>query len=110
MTFYGATKEVTGSCTLIETRHSRVLVDCGMFQGSREAYDKNIEAFPFDPTTIDAVIVTHAHIDHIGRLPRLMNLGFSGRIFATHPTRLLARLMWRDAAKVMKEEARRKFS
>ncbi|HTK03979.1 MAG TPA: MBL fold metallo-hydrolase, partial [Candidatus Eisenbacteria bacterium] len=107
ITFHGAAREVTGSCTLVETPTTRVLVDCGLFQGNGNAYDRNMAPFPFEPSTIDAVILTHAHIDHIGRFPKLVKQGFSGRVFATHPTRLLARLMWQDAAHVMKDEARR---
>jgi metallo-beta-lactamase family protein len=107
LTFHGAAKEVTGSCTLIETPTTRVLVDCGLFQSNGNSYERNLAPFPFDPSTIDAVILTHAHIDHIGRVPKLVKAGFKGRIFATHPTRLLARLMWRDAAQVMKDEMRR---
>lgn len=107
LTFHGAAGEVTGSCTLIETGDTRILVDCGMFQGSREAADKNADRFPFDPKSIDAVVLTHAHIDHVGRVPKLIREGFDGNVFASHPTRLFARLMWKDAARVMKYEARR---
>jgi metallo-beta-lactamase family protein len=107
LSFHGAAGEVTGSCTLVETPSTRVLVDCGLFQGNGEAHTKNEAPFAFDPSTIDAVILTHAHIDHIGRLPKLVKEGFKGRVFATHPTRLLAKLMWQDAARVMKDEARR---
>ena len=107
ITFCGAAGEVTGSCTLIETPNTRVLVDCGLFQGNGSARERNLAPFPFDPKTIDALIMTHAHIDHIGRLPKLVKEGFKGRVFATQPTRLLAKLMWRDAAQVMKDDARR---
>lgn len=107
LTFCGAAGEVTGSCTLVETPSTRVLIDCGLFQGNGNSYERNLASFPFDPSTVDALIVTHAHIDHIGRLPKLVKEGFKGRVFATNPTRLLAKLMWRDAAQVMKDEARR---
>lgn len=106
LSFHGAAGEVTGSCTLIETPSTRVLVDCGLFQGNGSAHERNLAPFSFDPSSIDAVILTHAHIDHIGRLPKLVKAGFKGRVFATHPTRLLAKLMWRDTAQVMKDEAR----
>src|SRR3989338_6101087 len=102
MTFLGAAGEVTGSMTLVDTGKTRVLVDCGMIQGNGN-HLRNFEPFPFDAASIDAVIVTHAHIDHI---PKLVKEGFDGRIFCTHPTRLLAKLMWQDAAQVMKDEAR----
>jgi metallo-beta-lactamase family protein len=107
ITFHGAAREVTGSCSLIETPTTRVLVDCGLIQGSGNSFDRNRAPFPFDPSSIDAVILTHAHIDHTGRIPKLVKDGFKGRIFATHPTRLLSRLMWQDASRVMKDEARR---
>lgn len=107
ITFHGAAREVTGSCTLIETPTTRVIVDCGMMQGSGNSGERNKAPFPFEPSSIDAVIMTHAHIDHTGRIPKLVKQGFKGRIFATHPTRLLSRLMWQDAAHVMKDEARK---
>lgn len=107
ITFFGAAREVTGSCTLIETPTTRVIVDCGMHQGGGNSYDRNMAPFPFDPKSIDALILTHAHIDHTGRTVQLVKNGFKGRIFATHPTRLLCKLMWQDAAHVMKDEARR---
>ena len=107
ITFFGAAREVTGSCSLIDTGKTRVLIDCGMFQGYSVAHQRNSDVFPFDPKSLDAVILTHAHIDHIGRYPKLVKDGFQGRCFVTHPTRLLCRLMWRDAAQVMKSDARR---
>jgi metallo-beta-lactamase family protein len=104
ITFYGAVGGVTGSCELIDTGRSKVLVDCGLFQGSREAHDMNAEPFPFNPSELDALILTHAHVDHLGRIPYLVKQGFAGRIFATHPTRLLAKLMWQDTADVMRSD------
>src|SRR3989344_8006172 len=101
ITFHGAAREVTGSCTLVETDRTRVLVDCGLIQGSHDAYPRNLEPFPLDPSTIDAVIVTHAHIDHIGRIPKLVQEGFSGRIYSTKPTRALANPMLQDAADIL---------
>src|SRR5688572_5384030 len=106
LSFYGAAGEVTGSCCLVDTGKAKILVDCGMFQGGKGQYDKNLLPFPFAPSSIDAVILTHAHLDHVGRVPKLVHEGFTGRIFSTHPTRLFARLMWEDAARVMKQDAR----
>lgn len=101
--FFGAAGEVTGSCTLIDTGKSRILVDCGMFQGRSDAYNKNMADFPFEPSSIDAVLITHAHIDHIGRIPKLVKQGFAGKIFTTLPTEHIAPLMWEDAARVMQQ-------
>jgi metallo-beta-lactamase family protein len=106
LTFFGAAGEVTGSCTLVETGQTKVLVDCGYFQGSSMAYEHNAAPFPFNPAEIDALIITHAHIDHIGRVPKLVREGFAGRIFSTHPTRLISKMMWQDAADVMRSEAK----
>ncbi|KUK95607.1 MAG: metallo-beta-lactamase superfamily protein [Parcubacteria bacterium 32_520] len=83
ISFYGACKEVTGSCILIETGSTKFLVDCGMFQG--KSYYKNIEDFSFNPEDIDFVLLTHAHLDHCGRLPKIFMEGFRGRIYSTAP-------------------------
>jgi len=80
----------------------KVLIDCGMFQGEHE--ERNYEPFPFDPSEIDYLIVTHAHVDHVGRIPLLVKNGFKGRIISTKPTKEIAQLMLLDSAKVMKEE------
>ena len=103
---HGAAKQVTGSCHLIETGRARVLVDCGLFQGSRELEEDNSGAFGFD-TRLDAVLLTHAHLDHCGRLPLLGKRGFSGAVFCTAATRELARLVLLDAAGLQEEDARR---
>ncbi len=108
MTFFGAAGEVTGSCTLIEHEGFKFLVDCGMFQTGQDVYARNAQPFPFDAEEIQAVILTHAHIDHIGRVPQLVRRGFSGRIFATMPTRLLAKFMWQDSASVLKGTAKKR--
>jgi len=101
---YGAAQTVTGSCHLVQVGGIKILVDCGMFQGHDEHY--NYEGFGFDPRDIDYLIVTHSHIDHIGRIPLLVRRGFRGKIISTAPTRNIARIMLLDAAKVMEEEYR----
>ncbi|WP_456400713.1 MBL fold metallo-hydrolase [Persephonella sp.] len=99
---FGAAKTVTGSCHLMTVGKLKILIDCGMFQGTDE--ERNYERFPFNPKDIDYLIVTHAHIDHIGRIPLLVKNGFRGKIISTHPTRTISRIMLLDAAKVMEEE------
>ena len=87
VTFVGAAGGVvTGSCHLLEAQGKRVLLDCGMVQGSREAEAQNLQPFPFDAAAIDALVLSHAHIDHIGRVPLLVKRGFSGPIFAQAAT------------------------
>jgi metallo-beta-lactamase family protein len=107
ITFSGANREVTGSCYHIDTPSQRIVLDCGMFQGGKYAEDKNAQVFPFDPTAVDNVVVTHAHFDHIGRLPKLYKEGFRGKLFATAPTAELSMVNLRDAAHLVKEEAER---
>src|SRR3989338_4545050 len=104
ITFCGAAGEVTGSCYLLETASAKVLVDCGMFQGSQFSDDRNRAAFPFDPKTIDALLITHAHLDHVGRIPKLVAEGFRGPIFVTAPTAALSKLILEDALEVMRYE------
>lgn len=106
LSFYGGAQEVTGACYLFETDHARILIDCGMFQCPRFCEKKNVEDFPFDPASIDALIVTHSHIDHIGRVPKLARHGFRGRMYSTHPTRDFADLMLRDSLGILEKEAR----
>ena len=105
ISFHGATREVTGSCYLVENDKTRLLVDCGMFQGSAFADAKNFRDFGFDPKTIDAVVVTHAHLDHCGRLPKLIKEGFHGKIYTTPPTAKLVKLVLEDAEQVMDDDA-----
>ncbi|HLD34616.1 MAG TPA: MBL fold metallo-hydrolase, partial [Patescibacteria group bacterium] len=107
ISFHGACQEVTGSCILIETDKTKFLVDCGMFQGSRFAREENFEPWAFDPKGIDFLILTHAHVDHCGRLPRLSRDGFKGKIYSTPATRDLAEIILLDSAKVIKEEVLR---
>ncbi len=97
LTFLGATGQVTGSCYLLETDSSRILLDCGMFQGSRETEKQNEADFPFDPAKIDAVVLSHAHLDHCGRLPKLLKDGFKGMVFLTEASFPLLELMLMDA-------------
>ncbi len=99
--FCGANREVTGSCHLLETKHVRLLVDCGIFQGSDFNEGKNFDDFPFDPKSIDALLVTHAHHDHVGRIPKLVRDGFEGPIYMTKATTELAPLIWEDALSIM---------
>lgn len=98
--FLGAARTVTGSCYLIRNGRQRLLVDCGMTQGDARDEAQNREPFPFDPTQIDAVILTHAHLDHSGRLPLLVRSGFKGPIYTHRATRDLCRIMLRVAAAV----------
>ncbi len=107
LTFLGAAREVTGSSYLVEAEGFRFLVDCGMFQGGRESRAKNHHAFSFDPETIDFVILTHAHIDHSGLLPRLVALGFRGPIYTTRATCDLLAVMLPDAGHIQEKEAER---
>ena len=105
ISFLGATKTVTGSLFLIQTATSQVIIDCGMFQGGRAMEDKNDENFVFDVADIDAVILTHAHIDHSGRLPKLVKDGFKGVVYATQATRDLCEIMLADSAHIQKMDA-----
>ena len=103
--FLGATRTVTGSRHLIEVDGKKFLVDCGLFQGLKALRLRNWEPFPVDPASIEAVILTHAHIDHSGYLPRLVKEGFAGRVYATPATTELARILLPDSARLQEEEA-----
>ena len=98
LTFYGAISGVTGSLYLLETTGAKILLECGLVQGSYEEEQENEKPFPFAATDIDAVILSHAHLDHSGRLPRLVNDGFKGPIYMTYPTYDLLEIMLKDAA------------
>jgi metallo-beta-lactamase family protein len=103
--FLGATGTVTGSRFLLDIGKFRLLFDCGLFQGLKELRLRNWEPFPVDAESIDAVVISHAHIDHTGYLPRLVKEGFSGPIFCTKPTADLMEIMLLDSAKLQEEEA-----
>lgn len=105
LTFCGGVGSVTGANFLLETDGGKVLVDCGMVQGKRMCNDENYQDFPYDPALIDALFVTHAHIDHIGRIPKLVRDGFTGIIYSTPETKALAQVMLPDAVKLIAEEA-----
>jgi metallo-beta-lactamase family protein len=104
--FHGAARTVTGSRHLLTLGDHRVLVDCGLFQGPRELRERNWEPFPVDPASIDAIVLTHAHTDHIGYLPRVVAQGFAGQVFATHGTAGISRISLPDSARLQEEEAR----
>jgi len=108
ISFHGADREVTGSCHLVEAGGMRILIDCGMYQGDRELDEENAQDFGFDPGSIDYLLLTHAHLDHCGRIPLLAKRGFHGEIIATSATRELARLVMLDAARLQEEEAERR--
>jgi len=105
LTFHGAARTVTGSKYLLETDDARVLVDCGMFQGLKKLRQRNWEPTPFDVKTLDAVMLTHAHLDHVGYLPRVVKEGFNHRIFCTPATAKLAELIMLDSAKIQEYDA-----
>lgn len=105
LSFCGGALSVTGANYLLETERSRILVDCGLFQGSKELEVRNAKEFIYNPKTIDAVIITHSHLDHIGRLPQLIAAGFNGKIFATPPTIDFTRLILEDSVKILTEKA-----
>jgi metallo-beta-lactamase family protein len=107
LSFHGADRAVTGSCHRLEAAGLRLLVDCGLYQGRRELADENRGDFGFDPRDIDVLLLTHAHLDHCGRIPLLVKRGFRGEIIATSATRELARLVLLDAAHVQEEDAKR---
>ncbi len=104
LSFHGAAGGVTGSCHLVECAGRKLLIDCGMFQGGRENEEENAEPFGFDPRDIDFLLLTHAHLDHCGRIPLLYQRGFRGEIITTPPTRELTRLVLLDAARLQEEE------
>ncbi len=107
LSFHGAVRGVTGSAHLVETEMGKLLVDCGMHQGERLCSKTNHEEFDFDPAEIDAVLVTHAHFDHTGRLPLLIKRGFKGSIYTTPPTKALMHYILEDALRIMQYNAQK---
>lgn len=103
--FIGGAGTVTGSKTLVESNGLRILIDCGLFQGIKPLRELNWEPLPVLPETIDFVLLTHGHLDHCGWLPRLVNQGFTGKIFCTAPTKEVTKLILIDSAKIQEEEA-----
>jgi len=104
--FHGAAGEVTGSCHLVETTAGRVLLDCGLIQGGKERHERNRAPFEFEAADIDVVVLSHAHIDHSGRLPLLRKAGYSGPIYATPATIDLVRILLADSGHIHEEDAR----
>ena len=103
--FFGASQEVTGSCYLIEVANSKILIECGMFQGASEHEQRNSDEFPFLVEELDAVIISHAHLDHSGRLPVLTKAGFHGSIYTHHATVELCTIMLKDSGYIHEKEA-----
>src|SRR3989304_5198156 len=103
--FFGGVDSVTGSNFLFEAGGKRIMIDCGLFQGEKFADDRNREQFAFDPKSIDVLLVTHAHIDHIGRIPKLVRDGFRGIIYSTPPTHSIAEITLFDTVRILQHEA-----
>lgn len=108
LTFHGGAQIVTGANYLIESENAKILIDCGLNQGSSFCEKMNFDPFPYDPKTIDAVFVTHAHIDHTGRLPKLYKSGFRGKIFSTFPTKDFSEHLLIDSEHLLNNEAGKK--
>lgn len=107
LTFLGGAGTVTGSKTLVETGGKRILIDCGLFQGLKDLRLMNWADFPVKPSSIDAIVLTHAHLDHCGYIPLLVKKGFKGKIHCTHPTAELTEIILKDSAKIQEEDADR---
>ncbi|OQK18545.1 MBL fold metallo-hydrolase [Methyloprofundus sedimenti] len=106
--FHGADQDVTGSCHLLDIAGKKILIDCGLYQGGRDLEEENLKPFGFDPASIDYLLLTHAHLDHCGRIPLLVKQGFTGEIITTSATCELARVVLLDSASLQESEARYK--
>ena len=107
LTFYGGVTEVTGANYLLESGGTKILIDCGLYQGSHYCERQNFLPFPYDVSSITAAFITHAHIDHTGRLPKFVHDGFRGTIYSTPPTRDFAELLLLDSMHLLTEDAGR---
>ena len=107
LTFCGAAGTVTGSCSLLKVDESQFLVDCGLFQGTKTTQSLNYKPFPFDASKVEFLLLTHAHIDHSGLLPKLVKAGFKGKIYATTATCDLLAFMLKDSAWIQESNAER---
>ena len=107
LSFFGAAKNVTGSRYFLEANNTRILIDCGMYQ-ERDYRSRNWEDFPVNPSSIDMVLLTHAHVDHCGFLPKLVKDGFNGKIYCTPATAEIAEIVLMDSAKLQFEDAKYK--
>src|ERR1700741_1623657 len=105
ITFHGAARTVTGSKYVLEAGDARVLIDCGLFQGLKELRELNWAPTPFDANSLDAVVLTHAHLDHVGYLPRVVKQGFKRPVYCTEATRALAEIILLDSAKCQESDA-----
>src|SRR5437660_12104000 len=105
VTFWGAAQTVTGSMHLVEVGQRKLLLDCGLYRGQHDEARRRNSHFPFAPRDLDAVILSHAHVDHCGNLPNLVRQGFTGPIYCTPATRALTAVMLGDAAKIQEEDA-----
>src|SRR5512141_1933149 len=104
LTFLGAAQNVTGSCYFLESYGTRILIDCGMYQ-ERKFQERNWQPFPFEPQSLDAVFLTHAHLDHSGLLPKLVRDGYMGKVYCTQATAEIAQIILLDAAHLQEEDA-----